>query len=37
MFKRKTKAREYARVKMEHVEVSVSDNFEFILDLRYKL
>ena len=28
MFKRKTRAREYAQVKMKHVEVSVSDNFE---------
>ena len=31
------RAEEYARVRIEHVEVSVSDNFEFLLELRYKL
>ena len=37
MFQRKTRAGDYLRVKMGHVEVSVSDNFEFILELIYKL
>ena len=37
MFQRKTRVWEYAQVKMENVEVRVSDNFEYILKLRYKL
>ena len=32
MFNRKTSAKEYALVGMEHVEVSMSDNFEFFLE-----
>ena len=28
------KAREYAQVRMERVELSMSDNFEFLLELR---
>ena len=35
--KRKMRAEEYVRVGMEHVEVSMRDNFEFLLELRYKL
>ena len=37
MFKRKTRANEYARVGMEHMDVIMSDNFEFLLEFRYKL
>ena len=37
MFKRKARAGEYVRVNVEHMEVSVRDNFEFILELREKL
>ena len=37
MFKRKMRLGKYARVRMDHVEVSVSNNFEFLLELRYKL
>ena len=28
---------EYALVRLEHIEVSVRDNFKFLLELRYKL
>ena len=31
------KVGEYARVRMEHVKVNMSNNFEFIFELRYKL
>ena len=37
MFKRKTKVGEYARVRMECVDGSMSDNFDFHLELREKL
>ena len=33
MFKRKTRVGGYAGVRMEHVEVTVSDNFEFLLKI----
>ena len=37
MFKRKTRAGEYAQVKMEHEEVSVSDNFEVYLIVKIEI
>ena len=37
MFKRKMRAEEDVQVGMEHVEVSMRDNFDFLLELRYKL
>ena len=37
MFKSKTKVGEYVWVRIKHVEVSMSNNFEFLLELRYKL
>ena len=36
-FKRKMRAEEDVCIGMEHVEVSVRDNFEFLLELRWKL
>ena len=34
MFKRKMRAEKYVSVEMEHVEVSMRDNYEFLLELR---
>ena len=37
MFKINMRVGEYALVRLEHIEVSVRDNFKFLLELRYKL